>query len=253
MCKSEKPLSEFGKLGSGLSYECKQCKKTFGQKYRAEHAEELKIKKHEHYLKNKDRIKEKSAAWYCENKVRATETNKLYVKNNKDWRSAYHRSWYVENKEKRLKQAKIYRENNSSKVRESVRLWGLLNRDRKRDSGHLYYKKNSKRINSVILNWRARNKEKVRAYSQRRRARERGADGDFTADDIKRIFNLQQGKCACCKSVLRNLSYHIDHIIPLLLGGSNFPSNLQILCQPCNQSKWAKHPIEFMQQRGFLL
>ena len=41
--------------------------------------------------------------------------------------------------------------------------------------------------------------------------------------------------------------------MPLARGGKHEASNLQLLCPPCNMSKNAKHPIDFMQQRGFLL
>lgn len=51
----------------------------------------------------------------------------------------------------------------------------------------------------------------------------------------------------------KGLKYHVDHIVPLIAGGSNDRSNLQILCQPCNNSKSSKDQIEFMQSRGMLL
>jgi 5-methylcytosine-specific restriction endonuclease McrA len=41
--------------------------------------------------------------------------------------------------------------------------------------------------------------------------------------------------------------------MPLKAGGTNDILNIQLLCKPCNLSKGAKHPIDFMQQRGFLL
>jgi 5-methylcytosine-specific restriction endonuclease McrA len=45
----------------------------------------------------------------------------------------------------------------------------------------------------------------------------------------------------------------MDHIIPLALGGTNTDDNIQLLRAKCNKQKGAKHPIDFMQQRGFLL
>lgn len=45
----------------------------------------------------------------------------------------------------------------------------------------------------------------------------------------------------------------MDHIMPLALGGTNTDDNIQLLCPTCNRSKHAKHPVDFMQQRGFLL
>jgi 5-methylcytosine-specific restriction endonuclease McrA len=48
-------------------------------------------------------------------------------------------------------------------------------------------------------------------------------------------------------------NYHLDHIVPLAIGGTNTDDNIQLLRQKCNQQKSAKHPIDFMQSRGFLL
>lgn len=77
-----------------------------------------------------------------------------------------------------------------------------------------------------------------------RRALRRDAEGSHTAADILRIHAEQSGKCACCGKDL-NGTYHVDHIMPLAIGGSNWPDNLQALCAFCNQSKGAKHPYDF--------
>jgi 5-methylcytosine-specific restriction endonuclease McrA len=34
----------------------------------------------------------------------------------------------------------------------------------------------------------------------------------------------------------------IDHILPVALGGTNKPDNLQVACRSCNQVKRDRHP-----------
>lgn len=94
--------------------------------------------------------------------------------------------------------------------------------------------------------------EATKALTQKRRSRMLGADGHHKPSDIARIIKQQKHKCAYCRACLKG-GYHIDHIMPLALGGSNWPSNLQGLCAPCNLSKGAKHPIDFAQEKGRLL
>ena len=50
----------------------------------------------------------------------------------------------------------------------------------------------------------------------------------------KIVFSRDGGKCQCCGS-FEKLEY--DHIIPFSCGGSNDPSNIQLLCLKCNRSK----------------
>ena len=100
--------------------------------------------------------------------------------------------------------------------------------------------------------WEAANKSKRKAISHNRRARKLSSPGAYTGSDIELLLTLQKNKCAVCHSLLSN-GYHADHVIPLAKGGSNDKSNIQILCPHCNLSKGAKHPIDFMQERGMLL
>ncbi len=98
------------------------------------------------------------------------------------------------------------------------------------------------------------NKEAYYARNQTRRARRKGSDGRHTKEDIAGILARQKFKCAeCGVSVKKRASRHTDHIIPLSLGGTNWPSNIQILCARCNLMKGAKHPLDFAQERGRLV
>jgi 5-methylcytosine-specific restriction protein A len=45
--------------------------------------------------------------------------------------------------------------------------------------------------------------------------------------------------CQQCGVTELDSPLHIDHIVSLAKGGTNDLDNLQVLCQPCNQKKWA--------------
>lgn len=92
--------------------------------------------------------------------------------------------------------------------------------------------------------WREQNPEKVRSYGNNRRARERCCEGHHSGDDIAFINQSQGFVCVYCGASTAD-DYHVDHIIPLSRGGSNWPSNIQILCARCNLSKGPKTHDEF--------
>lgn len=52
---------------------------------------------------------------------------------------------------------------------------------------------------------------------------------------------------------LRKSGYHIDHMQPLIAGGSNDISNLQLLCPTDNMRKGRMDAVEYAQKIGRLL
>lgn len=51
-----------------------------------------------------------------------------------------------------------------------------------------------------------------------------------------RIYEKFKGRCATCEGkIITGPQY--DHIIPLVLGGENRETNLQLLCKGCHQIK----------------
>jgi 5-methylcytosine-specific restriction endonuclease McrA len=100
--------------------------------------------------------------------------------------------------------------------------------------------------------WKSKNKGKVRVIRQNRRARIKACDGKLSFGLVDKLYKLQQGKCACC-GVKLDGKYHLDHIMPLALGGAHEDGNMQLLTPVCNLRKNAKHPIDYMQSKGFLI
>lgn len=78
--------------------------------------------------------------------------------------------------------------------------------------------------------------------SANRRARLRKNGGRHTKDDIIRLMAEQEGKCAMCHLAFGDNGYHVDHFIPLALGGTNDASNIKLLHPTCNLKKGAQHP-----------
>ena len=102
--------------------------------------------------------------------------------------------------------------------------------------------------------WKSDNIVSVRLYCRNRRALAKIAEGGgaVTKEDIERIMRLQKGKCAICRSKLPT-SYHMDHITSLAKGGAHESRNIQLTCGPCNQTKHAQDPMDFMRKLGRLL
>jgi len=107
--------------------------------------------------------------------------------------------------------------------------------------------------------WRESNPEGYRLYRKinrkKQKLKRRGIGGSFSGEDIKRIFKAQKGRCAYFKTCGRRLeeSYHVDHIMPICLGGSNEASNIQLTCPICNWAKSGDHPVDFAQRLGLLI
>ena len=64
--------------------------------------------------------------------------------------------------------------------------------------------------------------------------------GRYTGDDVVKRWAEQGGRCAICGGGM--IDYHVDHIIPISKGGTNWPDNIQLTHPVCNLRKNAKMP-----------
>lgn len=164
--------------------------------------------------------------------------------------------------------AKIYYLSNRKKLLASSQRWVNENRERSREAKRRYavkhpyqrktvkaevpYHLDKEKIRASYVKWVKANPEKVKVNRRNGSARRKQAEGTHTAADIMRIGTAQRWRCGWCRVPCKN-SHHVDHITPLSRGGSNWPSNLVISCEPCNLKKHAKHPLDFARERGMLL
>ena len=59
----------------------------------------------------------------------------------------------------------------------------------------------------------------------------------FSEKDKTAQYALQKGKCNGCQIKFPIQNMTVDHIKPFSLGGTDKPSNLQLLCSSCNSTK----------------
>lgn len=239
-CKIEKPKAEFSKGSKnqdGLQYNCNTCCAA----YRKANSERLRARNAEYYAANKEIILAQKSAYYFANSAAIIAKTAAHQSKNKDSVSARKAKHYADNKSTFAAKHAAYRAAN----REKIRVRRAYYYGSKKEEFQIYRRKRY-----------AENKETYLERARNRRARKRNAEGTHTASDIRSIFEKQQGLCANCQIKLSKSGrqrYHVDHIMPLALGGSNWPENLQCLCPSCNLSKGAKHPDEWAAQNGRLI
>jgi hypothetical protein len=170
--------------------------------------------------------------WYKKNKDHVNE----YNSKNKEKRDAQKKQHRINNKHKYAEAAARYRKNNREKYLSNKRKYNQINYEKNKD----WWKKN--RIVAKVYKARRRDKSVENTIGLEH----------FTRKDAEALRNIQKDKCANCHVSLNGCG-HLDHIMPLYLGGPNSKDNLQWLCKKCNLSKGAKHPIDWAQQNGRLL
>lgn len=156
------------------------------------------------------------------------------------------------NPEQEKLRVRAYREANKAKRNAANAVWRAENPEKVKSSQDAYHAKNPGKANKKSSDWREKNPAQVRIQRHNRRALVLSAGGSLSKGLLAKLFELQKGMCPCCKQPLGD-KYHMDHVMPLALGGTNTDDNIQLLRATCNQKKHAKHPVDFMQAKGFLL
>lgn len=207
--------------------------------------------------------------------INKEETSFYKSKANKDGLSSYcsdcscllRKTWASKNKNKVAEANKEYRERNKTRLLEYYRKWKTTEKGQaSRRDGKKKYKASglgkeasSRRYRKYILTekgkeaykratlkWRSTEEYKIksRIAAKNRKAKLKQAEGSFLASDISVLLTYCSYKCEYCAVPVSD-SYHVDHIVPIVSGGSNYPQNLAIACPSCNLHKGKKPLASF--------
>jgi len=139
---------------------------------------------------------------------------------------------------------KAYRATNQKKVlmwrrthRERIIALKRIYRSAHKKEERAYRVAHREQFKAYTKAYRKAHPEKRREIDHRRRARKLAAHGSWSAKDLLVLRGILGTQCLrpdCCTPTDR---VAVDHIIPLAKGGSNQPTNLQLLCLRCNARK----------------
>lgn len=246
---------------------CDPCKKAYNAMWREKNKEKETLRLKEWRKNNLERQKKTQAVWYEANKEKAIATAAKWHKDNPekvkkiqaasvkkhiDRVKAYRAKYYAENAKRSNEANAKWRKENPLKEKERKKAYRAANPEKCKQIQINYSENNKEKIKARKAKYVAENLELSRVHNNNRRARKKASGGSISKGLTEKLFLLQKGRCACCGVPLED-DYHIDHIVPLYLGGSNSDENIQLLRSICNLQKGKKHPVDFMQSKGLLL
>lgn len=121
----------------------------------------------------------------------------------------------------------------------------LKHQARHQTRGRAYYWANRDRIVERKAVWAANN-QRTRAFAQtRRKARKTGAAGSASDAQLLSRWAYYGGRCWMCGRAATAM----DHVKPLICGGTQWPANQRPACGSCNSSKGGMWPLDELPAR----
>lgn len=187
---------------------------------------------------------------------------------NRDKYSSQRRRHYAENRTSELDRARDYRrshpvevKNSQQKYKEAHREYlRIMDRERRKNNQEKYraacreyYRRHKQyfsekekafiRKNPLYhISHRRKNIEIYREYINRRRARIKGSVVERI--DRSAIYKRDSGRCHICGAKVSRKVWHLDHLIPVSLGGPHVASNVAVACPGCNQKRSNTGPAQ---------
>lgn len=157
---------------------------------------------------------------------------------------------YWKHRDKRLKWAREYKRNNLEHVRknkrEAAKRRYYENIEKRRKYARDRYWQNLEKIKKYARELRRKlykeNPAQFKAWAFKHKANKMSAQGYATPEQIQARIDYYGRLCYMCGKEANG----IDHLIPLSVGGTNWPANLRPACRSCNSKKGNKSPWDFI-------
>ena len=181
-------------------------------KYDAEHADEIRARKAAYCRNNPEKISARHARYYTANKEKI---------------AAYHGEWFQVNKDRIGAAHAAYNAAHAEEIKAQKAA---------------YYLANKERILATHAEYRLKNPGRASMDSAIRRAQKANAPiNDLTAAQWREIKAAYGQRCVYCGRKMKRLT--MDHIQPLVKGGSHTASNIAPACRACNLKKHKGPPL----------
>lgn len=208
--------------------------------------------KREYYHVNSEARLAYRTTYYAANQPRLLEQKKDY---------------YQRNRDRKLAKDKEYRLANIDKIRNRNKRWYERNKNRVAAYNKIRYEQNRDQILEYKRRYSKQNRDKMRLKWNRWRSTPNGRASDNRSKAKRKILRLANhhadfplelwaervaefnSHCAYCNKSLSKP--HMDHFIPVSMGGSHALGNLIPCCQSCNSSKRNFDPKTWYEKQPF--
>lgn len=180
-------------------------------------------------------------------KARALAATRAYREARPGAMAEYMRKRYEERREDVLAMNRAWRAANPDKVKQISAKYRAARADELAAMQRRRRREKPDEMRRLNAQQYARNPEATKQGARRRVYRK--MTGRLSKGLGAKLFEQQKGLCACCGASLEQ-GYHLDHIWPLALGGTNTDDNIQLLTPTCNKRKNALPMDEYMKRRA---
>lgn len=200
--------------------------------------ERIRAERRTSYHANRDNIRARDRARRLANREHARAMERAYrtIPENAEKHRRHSQSYYWRNREQRLAKERLARPSRTPAQRAKDNARSKQQRERFPEL-----------VAQRLADWERRNPDKRRLINRRRRARKQSApQNDLTVAQQQAVIAAAQGVCPYCPvynpgcQACRRGTHKltIDHITPLVHGGSHTLHNLIACCRRCNGKKF---------------
>lgn len=173
----------------------------------------------------------------AEDRAATKAYNQAYRARNLETLRAKEREYAREHSAARRPYLRQYQEQHRERLREQYREYRIARLDAMRAAERERTRARYQRNPQYWLDWAHKNKHRKLAYWHKRRAAKLAGGGQHTPEQWARLRDWFGARCLCCGATDR---LTMDHVVPLIAGGTNTIENLQPLCHSCNSRKQNK-------------